>query len=237
MEMVGSEKERGGRATESWYGRWRHGHTVVSVIITLLVTLCYTLFVQHYDNTAPSTLEMLGMLFAVSFFGVPHGATDHLVASDIFKGAFPRTWLLVFVVLYLALMGIVVLAWNLFPSASLAAFLFMTIVHWGLGDVEDDLVPSHLRYSAVCLSLKFRAKKRPSSKRTRGARPPDPGARRYSDRPAVRRLPAASRRHLHVAHRARQRHRVDRLLRRRRRFRRRRPRRDAGELRTIETAR
>ncbi len=151
--------EMGSDGIECWYQRWRHGHTVVSVVITLLVTLCYALFVHHY-NAAPSTLEMLAMLFAVSFFGVPHGATDHLVASDIFKGAFPRTWLLVFIALYLALMGIVVLAWNLFPSASLVAFLFMTIVHWGLGDVEDDLVPSHLRYSAVCLALIFRATKR-----------------------------------------------------------------------------
>jgi hypothetical protein len=155
MDM-GSDK-----VVESWYQRWRHGHTVLSVIITLLVTLWYALFVHRFDNAAPSTLEMLGMLFAVSFFGVPHGATDHLVASDIFKGAFPRTWLLVFIALYLALMGIVILAWNLFPSASLVAFLFMTIVHWGLGDVEDDLVPSHLRYSAVCLTLIFRATKRP----------------------------------------------------------------------------
>jgi Brp/Blh family beta-carotene 15,15'-monooxygenase len=153
MEM-GTEKERGGR-TESWYQRWRYGHTVVSVILTLLVIFCYSLFVQHHDSTAPSTLEMMGMLIAVSFFGVPHGATDHLVASDIFKDAFPRTWLLVFIALYLALMGIVVLAWNLFPSASLVIFLFMTIVHWGLGDVEDDLIPSHLRYPAVCLALIF----------------------------------------------------------------------------------
>jgi Brp/Blh family beta-carotene 15,15'-monooxygenase len=94
-------------------------------------------------------MEIFSMTVAVAFFGVPHGATDHLVASDIFKGPFPRTWLLVFVLVYLFLMGLVILAWNLLPSASLAIFLLLTIVHWGLGDVEDDLVPARIRPAAV----------------------------------------------------------------------------------------
>jgi hypothetical protein len=33
----------------------------------------------------------------LAFFGVPHGATDHLVAASIFRRSFPRCWLLVFV--------------------------------------------------------------------------------------------------------------------------------------------
>lgn len=184
------------RANESWYRCWRHWHTVIAVGITLLITVFYLLFSKSQTlgfNSAPSSIEILSMTCAVAFFGVPHGATDHLVASDIFKGPFPRTWLIVFVLVYLMLMGAVILAWILLPSMSLAVFLLLTIVHWGLGDVEDDLVPSRLRPAAVFLSS-FVSRGLEMSAPSPGA-----GARRYSNRTALCCFSPTSRCDLHMA--------------------------------------
>ena len=142
--------ERDLRIDERWYRKWRYWHTVVSVGITVIVTISYFFFLnENALLSVPSSWEILGMLFAVAFFGIPHGATDHLVASDIFKSSFPQTWLFVFLLIYTSLMGLVVLSWNLLPSTSLALFLILTIIHWGLGDVEDDLVPPRMRPAAV----------------------------------------------------------------------------------------
>jgi|NorSeaMetagenome_1021524.scaffolds.fasta_scaffold378866_1 hypothetical protein len=41
---------------------------------------------------------------------------------------------------YLGMMGAVVLCWKVAPVLSLVSFLLMSVVHWGLGDTEEDLV-------------------------------------------------------------------------------------------------
>jgi hypothetical protein len=47
--------------------------------------------------------------------------------------------------MYLGMMGAVVLSWKVAPVLSLVCFLLMSVVHWGLGDTEADLVsPSML---------------------------------------------------------------------------------------------
>ena len=47
--------------------------------------------------------------------------------------------------MYLGMMGAVVLSWKVAPVLSLVSFLLMSVVHWGLGDTEEDLVsPSML---------------------------------------------------------------------------------------------
>lgn len=99
----------------------------------------------------PSVPEMTTLAVVLALFGVPHGATDHLVAASIFRRSFPRAWLLVFVVMYLSMMAAVVLCWRVAPVFSLVCFLLMSVVHWGLGDAEEDLVPTHLLAVEVCV--------------------------------------------------------------------------------------
>uniref|UniRef100_A0A7S0NC91 Beta-carotene 15,15'-dioxygenase n=1 Tax=Hanusia phi TaxID=3032 RepID=A0A7S0NC91_9CRYP len=97
------------------------------------------------QDMTPTRSFLAILVISLSFLGVPHGATDHLVGDKIFKHSFPNTWLCVFVVVYLAMMGMVIASWFLAPVASLAAFLFLSVIHWGLGDTESDLVPLTLQ--------------------------------------------------------------------------------------------
>ncbi len=74
--------------------------------------------------------------------GMPHGAFDHLVARRVLAPRLGRFWAAPFLAGYLGLAGVVWLAWMLAPAATLAAFLAISVAHFGLGDTEDGLAPS-----------------------------------------------------------------------------------------------
>ena len=137
----------------AWYLPVRMRHTEVSAAMTLGFVLLELARGPGLVVGAamPSVPEMTTLAVVLALFGVPHGATDHLVAASIFRRSFPRTWLLVFVVTYLAMMGAVVLCWKVAPVFSLASFLLMSVVHWGLGDAEEDLLPTQLLAVEVCV--------------------------------------------------------------------------------------
>ena len=142
------------RGPSAWYLRCRMGHTAAAAAVTVVFILLY--LARGRDSAAlpsvPNRAEMTTLAIVLALFGVPHGATDHLVAAAIFKRQFPRAWLAVFVAVYLAMMGAVVLCWRIAPTFSLASFLLMSVVHWGLGDAEEDLLSSrHMLALEVCV--------------------------------------------------------------------------------------
>eukprot|EP00960_Hanusia_phi_P048908 759246-Hanusia_phi.AAC.1 len=152
-EGDGEEDEQEGEnrcESACWYLKIRSKHALAS--------LCFTWFAimlelrqrgmqqeRAVQDMTPTRSFLAILVISLSFLGVPHGATDHLVGDKIFKHSFPNTWLCVFVVVYLAMMGMVIASWFLAPVASLAAFLFLSVIHWGLGDTESDLVPLTLQ--------------------------------------------------------------------------------------------
>lgn len=100
------------------------------------------------------------LLVAIVLVGFPHGAFDHLVALPLLRPRLGRHWWVPFGLGYLALAGLVWLAWLAAPAATLAGFLAASVLHFGLGDVEDGLAPrrvpvvvSVLTYGALPILL------------------------------------------------------------------------------------
>ena len=70
--------------------------------------------------------------------GIPHGALDHLIGSELTRSgggasslaAGPR-----FYTAYLLAAGLVLVAWLVWPTAALAGFLAIAALHFGQGDV------------------------------------------------------------------------------------------------------
>ncbi len=84
----------------------------------------------------------VGVLLAgIVVVGFPHGAFDHLVARPRLE-RLGRGWWVPFGVGYLGLAGLVWLAWMAAPGLTLAGFLAASVLHFGLGDVEDGLAPA-----------------------------------------------------------------------------------------------
>ncbi|MFC4405322.1 Brp/Blh family beta-carotene 15,15'-dioxygenase [Haloarchaeobius iranensis] len=77
------------------------------------------------------TLAAVPLVASVLVLGLPHGATDHVVAAH--SGLSQRAYLFVAAV-YLVLGGAYLVAWFLAPVASFVFFIALTLVHWGQGD-------------------------------------------------------------------------------------------------------
>jgi len=90
------------------------------------------------------------LLAGIVLVGFPHGAFDHLVARPVLAPRYGQFWWVPFGVAYLGLAGLVWLAWMLAPLPTLLLFLAGSILHFGLGDVENGLAPGIVpRWAAV----------------------------------------------------------------------------------------
>ena len=74
-------------------------------------------------------------LGGVVLIGLPHGAFDGAIAACLGQANRPVA-MIRFIILYVALAGLVVGLWLVFPVASLVGFLGISIVHFGLGDAR-----------------------------------------------------------------------------------------------------
>ncbi|MFB6220810.1 MAG: Brp/Blh family beta-carotene 15,15'-dioxygenase [Halolamina sp.] len=104
----------------------------------------------------PGWLRYLPLALSVVAFGLPHGAVDHLVPARIrsrVDGTLTtRRSAAAVGILYLLLGGGYVLVWLHAPKVAALAFIGMTWVHWGQGDVwvlVRLLDASHLRSRAM----------------------------------------------------------------------------------------
>ena len=79
-------------------------------------------------------------LAAVMLIGLPHGAFDGAIAFCLGFGRSTGK-IIGFLVMYLLLAGLSALIWFVSPVFALAAFLGLTIVHFGSGDIEHLLQP------------------------------------------------------------------------------------------------
>ena len=91
-----------------------------------------------------SATEMLALV-VVMLIGLPHGAFDGAIACCLGFGRSTGP-IVGFVVMSLLLAGLSALIWSISPVFALAAFLGLTIVHFGSGDTE------HLFQPGPCLA-------------------------------------------------------------------------------------
>lgn len=73
---------------------------------------------------------------AVTVTGIPHGAIDHLVATELYGLDFTWQDQAKFYGAYLALMALYGAFWVVLPELSLWAFLLMTMYHFGQADLS-----------------------------------------------------------------------------------------------------
>ena len=86
------------------------------------------------SGALPEGPAWLLALLAVILLGVPHGALDGEIARPHLRPRFGRTWFIVFAAPYLALAASVLLAWQVAPLPTLAAFLACSAWHFGAED-------------------------------------------------------------------------------------------------------
>jgi Brp/Blh family beta-carotene 15,15'-monooxygenase len=83
----------------------------------------------------PLSYQLLPLAISVVLLGLPHGAVDHLAIPRTRAEPISLRWLAAVGVLYLVVGGLYGLVWFSVPAVAVAAFIMMTWVHWGQGDV------------------------------------------------------------------------------------------------------
>lgn len=97
----------------------------------------------------PEGVQYLPFAASLIFFGLPHGAVDHLVPSRLSgRAATPYTVLAVGV-LYLVLSGLYLVLWFAAPQAAFCLFIVLTALHWGAGDLHALLAFGPARWREV----------------------------------------------------------------------------------------
>lgn len=80
-------------------------------------------------------IQLLILLFTVTLIGIPHGYFDFLVAKYLFSSA--PSWLLKFIIAYLALSLVYLLIWLITPVVGLVTFLLMAMYHFAHEETEN----------------------------------------------------------------------------------------------------
>jgi len=115
------------------------------VVTASLLLIGIALFFPNLLNQL--TLPIL--LLSVFIIGIPHGAIDHIMATELYglKNSFKDH--LLFYTSYLFIMLIIAVLWIYAPVAGMILFLLISIYHFGQADMEDFLnssAPNYLWY-------------------------------------------------------------------------------------------
>jgi Brp/Blh family beta-carotene 15,15'-monooxygenase len=75
------------------------------------------------------------LVVSLVVFGLPHGAVDHLEIADLWEKPVTSGPVLGALVGYVLVAAVVIGLWMVAPAVAFLAFILMTWVHWGQGDV------------------------------------------------------------------------------------------------------
>lgn len=93
----------------------------------------------------PQILELLIipiLLLSVFIIGIPHGAIDHIMASELYGLRNSLKDHILFYASYLLIMLFIAFLWIYIPIAGMVLFLAISIYHFGQADMEDFLKSS-----------------------------------------------------------------------------------------------
>lgn len=105
-----------------------------SLVITTLVSLL--LLAYACGLALPKLAEVIILVFAVSFIGLPHGALDHAVGRRLLRDFSPFFAYGVFFAAYLAVVGFVITGWFVSPLVTVLGFFALSAWHFGLEEDE-----------------------------------------------------------------------------------------------------
>jgi len=80
----------------------------------------------------------VAILMSVCVIGVPHGGLDHLAGRQLFAKSCGRLWFVLFFVGYLAIAGMTMVGWLLFPLSTAIGFFMISANHFGREDRPSD---------------------------------------------------------------------------------------------------
>lgn len=112
-----------------------------SIYALVLAATLGTIALSLWSTVVLHSSAFVILMVVVTLTGIPHGAVDHLVASELY--GLDMTWRdqLKFYGFYLILMAIYGALWMVAPVPCLVFFLLMTVYHFGQADLAYLALP------------------------------------------------------------------------------------------------
>ncbi len=105
------------------------------VVVPSWVVIGVTALVFLAGFEAVGPIQYAPFALSLVFFGLPHGAVDHLVPGRLSEGGVSVVSVVVVALLYGVLATIYLAFWIFFPVAAFVFFIALTWFHWGQGDL------------------------------------------------------------------------------------------------------
>ena len=142
-----------GFGTTAATGAWRPAVDRVQATAAIAMLGGTALVALAIPGTRGALLAASGplLLLGGALIGVPHGSSDFVVAHRVMRPALRGWWLPAFLLAYLALVALTMAAWALLPLATLLAFLALSGLHFGWGDMRAAAPP---RRPALAFALR-----------------------------------------------------------------------------------
>ena len=122
--------------------------TIFTLIIFIISSLLYAI---NHKNVE---FVYYPLIFSTLFFGIPHGAADHLFLWG-FKKKDSVKFKYISILIYLLIAIVYMLIWFISPYYSLAFFIILTIYHWGKADYIYGLLSRRLIGSNTYLNTYY----------------------------------------------------------------------------------
>ncbi|TVQ66544.1 MAG: hypothetical protein EA360_05570 [Balneolaceae bacterium] len=101
------------------------------------------IFLNLFTDSFSSAAGVFLLLASVFLIGIPHGAIDHVISSQLFGTGKTLSGHLLFYSSYLMIMLILGLIWIFTPITGMIIFLLISIYHFGQADMEEFLISDH----------------------------------------------------------------------------------------------
>ena len=115
------------------YENWNDPRKVLSHFACYFFFFCFSLF--WWSENLNLFLSTQTCLFLILFFGVSHGALDHIKGKKLLKNYKIRNSLF-FYIIYIFISLLILILWILIPTIILSFFLLIAAFHFGKEDGE-----------------------------------------------------------------------------------------------------
>ncbi|MFO7848288.1 MAG: Brp/Blh family beta-carotene 15,15'-dioxygenase [Balneolaceae bacterium] len=119
----------------------RHSSPFLTILTISVVT--GFLLIQVIAAPIADSVAIWVLLASVVVIGIPHGAIDHIMASELYGLNQTLKDHLIFYSSYLLVMMIIGALWVLLPVAGMILFLIISVYHFGQADMEDFMTGRH----------------------------------------------------------------------------------------------
>ncbi|HSP26855.1 MAG TPA: Brp/Blh family beta-carotene 15,15'-dioxygenase [Saliniramus sp.] len=129
------------KSVREWFASLRRAHTVAALAVVAVVCVGHIL-----PGQIPWRIEYAVVAALALFLSLPHASLDQYSGFIALQPRLGRLWPIWFIIVYGLIALIISFGWLFAPGLVALAFVGSSVVHFGLGDVEDR---SRLRWLEV----------------------------------------------------------------------------------------